>query len=249
MNPLEAYKKLPRTNCGKCSAGTCMSFAVQVLRGMISSSECPELDKESKKEIDAMLSNAGDWKEKRIEALFRDISKIDFSIIAKGIGATVEKDKLKVLYMGKKVSVSHSNFDQKLNIWDMLLVLMYIKQAGKHSLSGKWVAFRDLKDGIIRSESFHGACEVSLARMYEKNKEYFINKLNAIGAVTVSGFSSEHSYVIHPLPKVPLLILLWTGDEEFGAECKVLLDATATDFLDVEALLYLGMELVRAVRS
>ena len=42
-----------------------------------------------------------------------------------------------------------------------------------------------------------------------------------------------------------MLVLLWPGDEEFGPDCKILLDSTADVFLDVEALLYLGMALVR----
>jgi hypothetical protein len=84
--------------------------------------------------------------------------------------------------------------------------------------------------------------------MFEKNKERFLDKLIAMGAEKVSGFSAGHSLVIYPLPKIPFLILLWPGDGEFGADCKALLDSTAADFLDVEALLYLGMTLVRAMK-
>jgi hypothetical protein len=63
------------------------------------------------------------------------------------------------------------------------------------------------------------------------------------------GFSAEHSFVIHPLPKIPFLVLLWHGDEDFESDCKVLLDSTATEFLDVEALLYLGQALLRALKT
>jgi hypothetical protein len=248
MTPIDVYKKLPRSNCGKCPARTCMSFAVQFLRKMISSSECPELDGGAKKEIEAMLPEAGDWKEKRVGELLREISNIKFPVVAGGIGAAIEKDYLKLRYMGRDILLSRSDFKGKVDIWDKLLILMYVKNSGGIPLSGKWVAFRDLKDGLIRAESFHGACEISLARMFEKNKERFIDKLIAMGAEKVSGFSAEHSLVISPLPKIPFLILLRPGDGEFGADCKALLDSTAADFLDVEALLYLGMALVRAMK-
>ena len=55
MQPIEVYKFLPGNNCGKCSAATCMAFAVQYLRRMISLSECPELDDEGVKEIETQL--------------------------------------------------------------------------------------------------------------------------------------------------------------------------------------------------
>ncbi|MEW6602948.1 MAG: (Fe-S)-binding protein, partial [Nitrospirota bacterium] len=27
IQPLDIYKKMPRTNCGRCTAGSCMAFA------------------------------------------------------------------------------------------------------------------------------------------------------------------------------------------------------------------------------
>jgi ArsR family metal-binding transcriptional regulator len=56
LQPLDIYRKLPHKNCGKCSAGMCMDFAVHYLRRMVSLSECVELDEESIKEIEEMTS-------------------------------------------------------------------------------------------------------------------------------------------------------------------------------------------------
>ena len=61
------------------------------------------------------------------------------------------------------------------------------------------------------------------------------------------GFSSDHSFILQALLKIPLLILLWEPDDEFGADCKVLLDPSAVDYLDIESLCYLGDELVRVL--
>ncbi len=249
MNPLDIYKRLPRNNCGKCPAMTCMSFAVKLSNKEHSVSECPELDEQSKKEIDVMLSDIRDWKEKRINELFQEISRVNFSDTAGGIGAANEMDILGIKYMGREVIVSHSDFKESPGIWDTLLILMYIKNAGSSPLSGKWVAFRDLKNGLIRAEDFNKICEFSLAKMFEKNKEKFLSRLNAMGAEKVTGFSTEHSFVVYPLPKIPVLILIWPGEEDFETACKVLLDSTATEFLDVEALLYLGQAFVKAMKS
>lgn len=212
-------------------------------------SECPSLEEQSKKEINAMLSDIGDWKEKRLGELFKETSQINFSVIAEGIGATSEKDLLKIKYMGSEVTISHSDFKDELGIWDKLLILMYIKNAGSSPLSNKWIAFRDLKNGSIRARSFNEVCELPLARMFEKNREKFLDKLNTMAAEKVTGFSAEHSFVVYPLPKIPFLVLLWPREEDFEPDCKVLLDSTATEFLDVEALLYLGQALSRTIKT
>lgn len=257
MNPLEVYKKLPRKNCGKCSAGTCMAFAVQFLRRFVPSSECTELDERGRQEIDAMITDAGDWKERRLKGLFQEIfnptarplekgGRVLFSEIAEGIGATVRDGELTIRYMGKDVVVTSSAFKEELTVEDKLLILMYIKNAGRSPLTGRWVAFRDLKDGLIRAESFHEACEQALAKMFGKNPDAFLEKLSGMGAQDVRYFAAKHTLVVHPLPKIPFLVLLWPGDEEFEADCKVLFDSTVTEFIDVEALLYLGIAFVRA---
>ena len=248
IQPLDIYKKLPRSNCGRCPAGTCMAFAVQFLRRMLPLSECRELNEPSKWEIEEMLSEPGDWKERRLKELSDEISAAGFSATAHGIGALVEDELLRIVYIGREITLSRTGFKDDLDIMDRLLILMYIRQAGSGALSGKWTAFRDFKDGLIRSESFHGACEIPLAKMFEHDNEGVINRLTLAGAEKVKGFSTEHSYVIYVLPKLPMLVLLWPGDEEFGADCKMLLDSTAAVFLDVEALLYLGMALVRHLK-
>ena len=226
-----------------------MSFALKLSKNEHSTSECPALDKELKKEIDAMLSDTGDWKERRLTELFREISEINFSSVSDGLGAQSKNDLIKIKYMGREVELSHSDFKNGPDIWDKLLILMYIKNSGSCNISGKWIAFRDLKDGSIRADAFKEICEKPLAGMFEKNKDEFMNKLTAMGAERASGFSAPHSLVINPLPKIPFLILLWPGEEDFEADCKVLLDSTATFFLDVEALLYLGQALARSVKT
>lgn len=224
-----------------------MAFAVQFLRRMSASSECTELDEEGKKEIDAMLFDQGDWKERRLQEMFQETSSISFTDIADGIGAIAENGSLKLKYMGSDVTLTRSGFTDELGIWDKFLVLMYIKNAGTVPLTGKWVAFRDLKDGLIRAESFHEECEMSLARIFGKKPEGVLRKLSDMGSISATGFTAKYSLIVYPLPKIPFLVLLWPGDEEFDPGCRILFDSTVTEYLDVEALLYLGMALVKAL--
>lgn len=249
MNPLDIYKKLPKKNCGKCSVGTCMALAVRLLRRHAHVTECVELDERGQREIESMLAGPGDWKERRVQELFREISGSDFSAIAEGLGATAKDDAIILRYLGRNVALTHSDFRETMDIFDKLLILMYIKTAGNKPLTGSWVAFRDLKDGLIRSESFHEACESTLARMFDEDQDGFIKKMGELGSKEAKGFSAKHSFVINPLPRIPFLILLWPGDEEFDSDCRVLFDSTVTSYLDVEALLYLGIALVRTIGS
>jgi ArsR family metal-binding transcriptional regulator len=43
---VEIIKRLPRTNCKKCGASTCMVFATWVIQGAKDETQCPELSEE-----------------------------------------------------------------------------------------------------------------------------------------------------------------------------------------------------------
>lgn len=222
-----------------------MSFAVHFLRRMITLSECVELDEHSKREIESMAVDNGDWKERRLDELMEEIARMDLSEIAGSLGAVYNNGILSMKYMGRDIHFDKKEFNEEIDMWDKLIFLMYVKHAGHARLSGQWVAFRDLKGGMIRARGFNDACELSLAQMFEHNKDRCIKKLRKLGATQVDGFATEFSYILHPLPMIPLLILVWPADEVFQTDCKILFDSTATEFLDVEALLYMGIALIR----
>jgi len=46
---IEILKRLPKTNCKKCGAPTCMVFATWVVQGAKDENQCPELSEEEKR--------------------------------------------------------------------------------------------------------------------------------------------------------------------------------------------------------
>jgi ArsR family metal-binding transcriptional regulator len=52
----EILKLLPRTNCRECGQPTCMVFATQVAEGGKDAEDCPPLDAENRKKLEAYLA-------------------------------------------------------------------------------------------------------------------------------------------------------------------------------------------------
>jgi len=249
MRPVEIYKRLPKSNCKKCGVASCMAFAMRLHRNEATPDECPEIDEKTKEELRSALYTPGDWMHQRFHELQDELRGIDLKSLSPRMGGRLWEDGIVIRYMGRDVRINTSLIPDTPDIWDRLLILMYLKKAGDVPLKGEWVAFRDLKDGMIRAEAFHETCEIALARMFDELGERLLGYLKKMGARETKGFSADHSVIINPLPKIPFLILLWRPDEDFSAECRVLLDSTVTQFLDVEALLYLGMAFIRNLRE
>ena len=64
-----------------------------------------------------MLSKEGDWKERRLEELFDEITDLNFSDIADQLGAEAEGDVLNMNYIGRKISLNHNNVGETLIYW------------------------------------------------------------------------------------------------------------------------------------
>jgi hypothetical protein len=48
------------------------------------------------------------------------------------------------------------------------------------------------------------------------------------------------SYVVWALPRLPLLVTYWLGDEDFPSSCKILFDSSATHYLPIDGCAIAG---------
>ena len=71
--------------------------------------------------------------------------------------------------------------------------------------------------------------------------------LERLGATRQPGTPAPVAWRIAALPRVPVLLLYWPHDEEFPSKLKILFDATADRFLDVESLTFLIEGLVKNI--
>jgi hypothetical protein len=249
MNPLELYKKLPKKNCGKCSLKTCMPFALAVVKGDADLAECPLLAEAEIADIRASLV-LSDWREELILKLREEVGGVHFNEIAEGLGAEMEGDSLVLRCFGREFRISPDGeitTQGRMTPWIKILILHYLRTAGTGPLSGKHVSFGELRGGMVKASSFERECEEPLRELFEKDYEKTARILDRMGTNKKEGFPTRHAWELFLLPKVPLVVLYWPPDEEFPAKVKMLFDATADKFLDVESLIFLVEGLVKNV--
>lgn len=251
MNPVELYKKLPAKNCGDCPQKTCMPFILAVIKGEAGLSECPHLSKAERKELEGSIKKK-DWREDLIAKLSEEVKDISFPEIAEGIGAELKENALVIKCMGREFIVSP---DREITTrghmtpWIKILILHYIRTAGKGSLSGKWISYSEIKNGMVKASSFMRDCEDPLKELLKAdfNKTEII--LKRLGAERRKDLPAKYVWHLYLLPKVPIIILYWPEEDEFPANVKILLDSTVDRFLDAEALIFLVEGLVKNIEA
>ena len=55
----------------------------------------------------------------------------------------------------------------------------------------------------------------------------------------------DAAFAFHVLPRVPLAVIYWRGDEDFPANCQILFDASASHYLPTDLCAILGSMLTR----
>jgi len=123
------------------------------------------------------------------------------------------------------------------------LLLYYFVCADGAPLTGEWVSFADLPGGRMYNQAFQGYSGDVLRNSISQSQglETFKTACQALGGQPLEIGSA--SFTFQALPRVPLLITFWLGDEDFPSSCKVLFDSSATHYLPIDGCAILGSQL------
>lgn len=126
------------------------------------------------------------------------------------------------------------------------LLLYYFVSADGTPLTAQWVSFADLLGGRVYNQAFQGYSGDELIRQFAKlphpaAQDIFKTACLALGGQPLDIGSA--SFTFPALPRVPLLLAFWLGDEDFPSSCKVLFDSSATHYLPIDGCAILGSQL------
>jgi len=251
VNVLGLYKLLPRTNCRLCAPRQCMAFAVALAKGEVDPDECPSLPDQVRTELRGGAGQ-GDWRESLLGDLRKEVAALRFADIAAGLGCGLEDGSLSIRCLGRDFLMDPDGTitaTGPLTPWIQILLLHYVRTRGNAALGGTWVSFTDLKAGLMKSKSFSRDCEEPLRLLFDRDPRPVERALERLGAARQQGTPAPVAWLIFALPRVPVLLLYWPNDEEFPSKIKILFDATADRFIDVESLTFLVEGLVKNIES
>ena len=148
--------------------------------------------------------------------------------------------------------------DDLLPDFQQAFLLYYLITADGTSLTGKWVSFADLPDGRMYNAAFQSYSGDEIVKAFEQVERdarsvppnrtdnplhEFEQACLACGGEPVEVGSA--SFVFQALPRLPLMVTYWLGDEDFPSSCKILFDESARHYLPIDACAILASMLVR----
>lgn len=255
-SPLDIYRLLPGTNCGACGQPTCLAFATAVINKNAQPSLCPHLDQGVIQLLEGQVTTRMTVEEKQLERLAglkQKVPGVDLAARAEALGGRFAGGKLTIQCLGKDFSVDQQgrlSSQCHTHPWFAIPFLSYILFGQGKAVSGRWVTFRNLRNGTDWDAFFDRQCTLKLKQLADMHGELFGDLISMFGATMAEKYlESDVSVILRPFPKVPMMVCYWRPEEELASELRVFFDSTADQNLGTEAAFGLGTAFVRMLEK
>ena len=117
-----------------------------------------------------------------------------------------------------------------------LVVLHHLLEAKAHELTGKWIGEKEIPGGELFFRGLHKLPLEPLTAVFGRQPELLRKVAEAMGGIFVPMGDLAFQFPI--LPRIPLLLVLWEGDDEFEPEMLIRFDSTITLQLEKLDVIY-----------
>jgi len=196
------------------------------------------------------------WEEsmiRQVDALREEVRQRDAASLTRLAGANLQGNELHLSYWGRQAAITLPGLEGRFlapempfSVFDLSLLLYYLKMADGMPLADRWISFRELPGGAFYNQAFQGYSGDRLAKAVGEHPRLFEAAAKALGGERLSGLA-EYAYAFQPLPMIRLAAVLWLGDDEFPSRAAVLFDAAASHYMTTDGLAVLGSGLVSRI--
>jgi hypothetical protein len=157
-----------------------------------------------------------------------------------GAAAAAGSAALELAYYGRPVRVGLApvvvealDDGPEIPLAEQALILHYLTRADGEPLAGDWITFREVEAGEFYWSAFVKRAKSPLVGFFGSRPELLAELAPKVGGEG-PGISGDVSVVVRAFPRVPIMLVLWEGDDEFPADGNLLFDAGIGHYLITE---------------
>ncbi len=171
---------------------------------------------------------------KRAAAMYKKENK-SYILRSFGIDFSISPLKKEIKSLSERGEV----FIKKLSYFFNISVLTYLINAKEIPLSKTLIKPENIKGGEFFFKGTHTLPLNKVAEKYQFDGEGFIKRGIEFDAKILD--YGDVSIELMPLPRIPVILILWLSDEEFPARTDLLFDSTSESQLPIDILWSIAM--------
>jgi hypothetical protein len=133
------------------------------------------------------------------------------------------------------------------NLFKIGIMLHYMTHARNRPLANKLISFRELWGGNEYYYAFNNRVLKPLTEFFGEQPDALLEAGYALGGEKIE--KGEFGITIPALPRVPVTVLVWGGDDEVQPSATILFDASANEHMETEALVWLAIAVVGELKK
>lgn len=134
-------------------------------------------------------------------------------------------------------TISFLDKEEEVPLPDKILLLHYFIRAKGTPLEGKLISFKEIPEGAGYFPTFYKRAIKPLVASFGSEPHRLVEMARLLGGDKAD--YGDAAATLNALPRVPLTLVLWRGDEEFPPEGNIMFDHTISDYLPTEDIIYL----------
>jgi hypothetical protein len=172
-----------------------------------------------------------------------ELIKRNFNDVASRAGAQAAGDGsfLELGYYGRPVKVETNPMNvyatddgPEVPLAEQALILHYLTNADGSEPGGDWITFREVPSGEFYWSAFVRRAKNPLVGFFGERPELLTELGPLVGGEAKPEMSGDTVVLVKAFPRVPILLQLWRGDDEFPADGNLLFDKTISNYLSTE---------------
>jgi hypothetical protein len=185
----------------------------------------------------------------RVLVLRKDLAQLPADLLTGKTGSTYNSKEagggeFRLSLLGLSVRLTYPDFvcegagNKELPLALQAILAYYFHTSDGTPVNGEWISFAELPDGRIYNQAFQGYSGDVLARSFGLDVESFKSVCEGCGGTATT--QGDAAYLFAALPRLPLLVNYWSGDEDFPSTCKILFDRSVSHYLPTDVCAILG---------
>lgn len=135
-----------------------------------------------------------------------------------------------------------SSSQEKVHIWEKILILHYLANADNIQLSGRLITYRQIKSGSVYFPTFEKRSTIPFTNYFSNNPDSLIKAARKINGEKYD--LGDISVRIQAFSKIPLYYVIHFGDDEFPPSGSILFDETIENIFSAEDIAVLCQQIV-----
>ncbi|MCF8034167.1 MAG: DUF3786 domain-containing protein [Desulfarculaceae bacterium] len=180
--------------------------------------------------------------QKSYDLAAEELGARDYKTMPQMAGVTLADDAsyMELNYLGRPVRVSAppitvqaTDDGPEIPLAEQALVLHYLAKADGTPMSGKWITYREVEAGEFYWSAFVKRAKDPLVGFFGHQPQRLAELAPLVGGEG-EGETGDVSVIVRAFPFVPVMLVLWEGDDEFPPDGNLLFDESIGHYLSTE---------------